>query len=74
MIKEKQWVAKPEKDLKVIWEGLFFCKLNTVTAMNLIYLYLVFWHSDKSSYQRDVALKISEILTQIAEIDKEHAQ
>jgi len=50
LCKEHTWVAEPtKKNLRIIWEGLFF----------------MFWHADKSVYQRDTALKISSIQTKL---------
>jgi hypothetical protein len=34
----------------MLWEGLFF----------------MFWHADKSVYQRDVSLKIAKIVTELS--------
>ncbi|CDW79764.1 ribosomal rna processing protein 1 homolog b-like [Stylonychia lemnae] len=49
LIQEKQWINDPIKDLRAIWEGLFF----------------LFWHSDKLQYQRDVAEKTSKIFAEL---------
>lgn len=58
-VHNKGWVAEPEtKCLKMLWEGLFF----------------LFWHSDKSAYQRDAALKISALYTQIGEPNTNKSQ
>jgi hypothetical protein len=72
MINEKKWVLGKEdseqedaiKNLRIIWEGLFFGKsLNIQT-----HLCIDFWHSDKSAYQKDLAEKISKLFSQIGQV------
>jgi hypothetical protein len=55
IIKRRVWFSEPIKHSRMLWEGIFF----------------MFWHSDKSQYQRDVAIKISNIL---GELDKESTE
>ncbi len=59
---------KEDKDLKMIWEGLFFS--NCIIPIN-IPMNIVFWHSDKSVYQRDTALKIAKLFSQLEKISKD---
>mmetsp|Transcript_29886 Transcript_29886/g.29052 ORF Transcript_29886/g.29052 Transcript_29886/m.29052 type:complete len:115 (+) Transcript_29886:92-436(+) len=49
LIKEEVWFKDEEKDLKMIWEGIFF----------------MFWHSDKLSYQKETANKIVRIFSDL---------
>jgi hypothetical protein len=57
MITEHKWVLGKEEDpqedavknVRIIWEGLFFGKLLLITRQ------IDFWHSDKAQYQSELA-------------------
>ena len=49
--KGRVWFSEQPKHCKMLWEGLFF----------------MFWHADKSLYQRDVSLKIAKILVDLGD-------
>lgn len=53
LIKSRVWFLDELKHPRMLWEGLFF----------------MFWHADKSVYQRDVALKIASILVDLQTAD-----
>jgi len=44
------WFEDPVKHSRMLWEGLFF----------------MFWHADKSLYQRDVSMRIAAIIKTLA--------
>jgi len=46
LIKDRVWFEDAAKQCRMLWEGLFF----------------MFWHSDKSIYQRDTSLRIAQLL------------
>ena len=72
MINEKKWVLGKEdsehedsvKNIRIIWEGLFFGRLKCISLISG----LDFWHSDKSAYQKDLAEKISKLFAQIGQV------
>jgi hypothetical protein len=67
MITEKKWVLGKEesdqedavKNLRIIWEGLFFGRWYIKFSQK----HLDFWHSDKAPYQKDLAEKITKLFT-----------
>ena len=62
LVTDKYWVSQPtDKYLRVIWEGLFFSK----SSIKRLILDVVFWHADKSQYQRETSLKIAGIMTNL---------
>lgn len=54
-IKQNKWVKDDLKEPRLLWEGLFY----------------MFWHSDKPLYQKDTAIKISDLLVKLDSIDKQ---
>ena len=78
LIKDQRWVEleqpTQQKHLRVAWEGLFFSKfddLNKIFSneylMNIhCFYFVVFWHADKSVYQRETSMKISKIMEGMA--------
>jgi hypothetical protein len=66
--KGAKWVKDPIKDLRMVWQGLFFSKYK---YLFLTYVTLVFWHADKSVYQREVAQKMVGVLKVIGDNTEE---
>jgi hypothetical protein len=54
------------KNVRIIWEGLFFGKPGSPHA-------LAFWHSDKPVYQHEIATRIAKLFSLIATTHKESA-
>ena len=50
LTKSRVWFADSERHTRMVWEGIFY----------------MFWHSDKSVYQRECSLKIAQILIELA--------
>ncbi len=66
MIEQKMWVEDAEKDLRRIWEGLFFGKLLIfICAHTNLNCFKAFWHSDKPVYQKNLAEQITSLMTDL---------
>jgi hypothetical protein len=52
-VEGRVWFEEPTKHSRMLWEGLFF----------------MFWHADKSVYQRDTALKVASVLKGLRDVD-----
>jgi hypothetical protein len=50
LVKGRVWFEEPQRHARMLWEGLFY----------------MFWHADKSVYQRDVSLKIAKIVNELS--------
>ena len=64
LITKGLWVDKPDRDLKIIWEGLFFSNFNSY-FQNLTVINIVYWHSDKPLYQKKTAEKMTKIFNEL---------
>ena len=72
LILKKLWVEDEDRDLKIIWEGLFFSKLTAIFQISNCHL--VFWHSDKPLYQRDLSEKIAALFSDLSTHGNLHKQ
>ena len=52
-VEGRVWFEEPLKHSRMLWEGLFF----------------MFWHADKSVYQRDTAIKIASLLKGLGDVN-----